>query len=101
MRADDAFAGIVAAPRRPAFASPQPGVGTLLYLAASAYFAIDLHLTVLESLYFVATTMFTVGYGDITPLTRHGGWTAIVVAIVIMGVGVTLGSRAEFGRRDG
>lgn len=66
-------------------------VGTLVYLAASLYFAIDLRLTFLEALYFVAATMFTVGYGDITPLTRHGGAAAIAVAIVIMGVGVTLG----------
>lgn len=67
------------------------GVGTILYFVASAYFAIDLHLTFLDALYFVAATMFTVGYGDITPYTRHGGWLSIVVAIVIMGVGVTLG----------
>lgn len=66
-------------------------VGTLIYIAASTYFAIDLHLTFLESLYFVAATMFTVGYGDITPVTRHGGWIAFAVAIAIMGVGVTLG----------
>lgn len=66
-------------------------VGALVYGAASAYFAIDLHLTGLEALYFVAATMFTVGYGDITPLTRHGGWPSLAVAIAIMGVGVTLG----------
>jgi len=65
--------------------------GTLIYFLASAYFTYDLHLTFLEGLYFVATTMFTVGYGDITPLTKHGGWGAIVAGIVIMGVGVTLG----------
>ncbi|HET9095801.1 MAG TPA: NAD-binding protein [Candidatus Baltobacteraceae bacterium] len=65
--------------------------GTLIYVAASAYFAADLHLTFLEALYFVAATMFTVGYGDITPLNRHGGSIAIGVAIAIMGVGVTLG----------
>lgn len=66
-------------------------VGTIVYLAASVYFAFALHLTFLEALYFVAATMFTVGYGDITPLGRHGGWTSIAVAIAIMGVGVTLG----------
>lgn len=65
--------------------------GTLVYIAASAYFAYDLHLTLLEAFYFVAATMFTVGYGDITPLNRHGGWPALAVAIVLMGVGVTLG----------
>lgn len=66
-------------------------VGTVVYFIASVYFTYDLHLTFLEGLYFVATTMFTVGYGDITPLTRHGGWGAIVAGIAIMGVGVTLG----------
>ena len=65
--------------------------GTVIYVIASIYFALDLHLTFLESLYFVAATMFTVGYGDITPYGRHGGAVAIVIAIVIMGVGVTLG----------
>ncbi|HET6895713.1 MAG TPA: NAD-binding protein [Candidatus Baltobacteraceae bacterium] len=66
-------------------------IGTFVYFLASAYFAYDLHLTFLEALYFVATTMFTVGYGDITPLARHGGWGSLVAGIVIMGVGVTLG----------
>ena len=65
--------------------------GTLIYIGASIFYAIDLHLSMLESLYFVAATMFTVGYGDITPLTRHGGRASIALAIAIMGVGVTLG----------
>jgi Trk K+ transport system NAD-binding subunit len=66
-------------------------LATLIYAAASTYYAYALHLTFLAAFYFVATTMFTVGYGDITPLTRHGSSIAIVVAIAIMGVGVTLG----------
>lgn len=66
-------------------------VGTLIYIAASMYYQADLHLTLLQSLYFVAATMFTVGYGDITPITRNGGPAAVAIAIVIMGVGVTLG----------
>lgn len=66
-------------------------VGTLVYIAASVYYAGDLHITFLESLYFVAATMFTVGYGDITPLTRHGGALSIALAILLMAVGVTLG----------
>jgi Trk K+ transport system NAD-binding subunit len=65
--------------------------GTILYILAGVYFANDLHITLLQSFYFVAATMFTVGYGDITPLTRHGGWPSIVVAILLMGAGVTLG----------
>jgi voltage-gated potassium channel Kch len=65
--------------------------GTIIYGIASAFYAFDLRISPLESLYFVAATMFTVGYGDITPLTRNGGWISIVLAIVMMGVGVTLG----------
>lgn len=66
-------------------------VGALLYTAATVYFIYELHLTPLESAYFVASTIFTVGYGDITPLTRHGGPFAMIVSIIVMGTGVTLG----------
>lgn len=66
-------------------------VGTVLYLAASVYFAVQLRITFLESLYFVAATMFTVGYGDITPYVRHAAWPAYVVAIAVMGMGVAIG----------
>lgn len=66
-------------------------VGTILYLGATAYFVFAMHLTAIESLYFVAATMFTVGYGDITPFTRHAAWPAYAIAIGVMGVGVTIG----------
>lgn len=67
------------------------GFGTLLYFVAVLYFMVDLHITFVESLYFVAATMFTVGYGDITPYTRHAGWFAFIVAIGVMGMGVAIG----------
>lgn len=67
------------------------GIGTLLFFAASWYFAGAMHITLLESLYFVAETMFTVGYGDITPYVRHAGWLAYVIAILVMAIGVTVG----------
>ena len=65
--------------------------GLLLFFLASAFFAIDLRVTPLEAFYFVAATMFTVGYGDITPYTHHGSWLSYVVAIGVMGMGVTIG----------
>lgn len=65
--------------------------GLLIYLGSSIYFARDLRLGFLQSMYFVAATMFTVGYGDITPLTRDGSPASIALAIAVMGVGVTLG----------
>lgn len=65
--------------------------GIVLYFASTVYFAYTLRLTFVEAMYFVAATMFTVGYGDITPYTRHAGELAYIVAIAIMGVGVTLG----------
>lgn len=67
------------------------GVALLVFVAAALYFELSLHLTPLESMYFVAATMFTVGYGDITPYVRHGPWASYVVAIVVMGMGVSLG----------
>lgn len=65
--------------------------GTLAYIAASFYFAAQLHVPLLQAFYFVAATMFTVGYGDITPHTQHGAWHTYVVAIGVMAVGVVFG----------
>jgi voltage-gated potassium channel Kch len=44
--------------------------GIVSYLAFSVYFAFALHLNPIAALYFVLTTMTTVGYGDITPCTH-------------------------------
>ena len=70
--------------------------GAMLYVAFVAYFASAMHLNVLASMYYVLTTMTTVGYGDITPC--HGcaltaSWTAdapLIVAMLTMLVGVLL-----------
>jgi len=67
------------------------GAGLLLYACATLYFMSAMHLSPIESLYFVAATMFTVGYGDITPHTRNAQWPAYLAAIGVMGVGVTIG----------
>ncbi|MHB8176996.1 MAG: NAD-binding protein [Vulcanimicrobiaceae bacterium] len=42
-------------------------VSAMLYLAFVVYFAFALHLNWVEAMYFVTTTMTTVGYGDIAP----------------------------------
>ncbi|MEO9171262.1 MAG: NAD-binding protein [Candidatus Baltobacteraceae bacterium] len=48
-------------------------LGTLaLYALFVAFFVWNLHLNVLASMYFVTTTMATVGYGDITPCLHCG-----------------------------
>ena len=65
--------------------------GIVLYFLATLYFQNALRISYVESLYFVATTMFTVGYGDITPITRHASWHALLAAIAVMAIGVTVG----------
>jgi Trk K+ transport system NAD-binding subunit len=63
----------------------------LLFIAGSLYFTFAMHLTAVEAMYFTAATMFTVGYGDITPLRSHAGDAALLVAIAVMGGGITIG----------
>lgn len=65
--------------------------GIVLYFLAAFYFQGTLRISFLESLYFVAATMFTVGYGDITPYTRHAAPGAFWASIAIMAIGVTIG----------
>lgn len=65
--------------------------GTLLFIAATIYFMARMRLTFIEAMYFTTSTMLTVGYGDITPYTRHAGTAALLVAIVVMLTGVIVG----------
>lgn len=60
----------------------------LLVIAFTAYFARALHLRPLDSLYFVWTTMLTVGYGDIS--LRDASDTAKIVGMGLMFVGAAL-----------
>ncbi|HUA08078.1 MAG TPA: NAD-binding protein [Candidatus Acidoferrales bacterium] len=72
------------------------GLGLVMYLLFSIYFAIALHINPLAALYFVMTTMTTVGYGDITPCTNCTGSlgpaqiATLLVAMCTMLVGVTI-----------
>ena len=66
-------------------------LGTLLFFAATVYFQAALRISFIEALYFVAATMFTVGYGDITPYTRHAPPYAFLAAVAVMAIGVTIG----------
>lgn len=65
--------------------------GLILFFGVASYFAYSLHLNYVQALYFTASTMLTVGYGDITPYNRHAGTFNLVVAILIMFAGVTAG----------
>ncbi|MGB8265105.1 MAG: NAD-binding protein [Candidatus Velthaea sp.] len=60
----------------------------VLYVLSVIYFAYALHKDWLTSLYFVNSTVTTVGYGDITPLKAGRG--AMLVANGIMFAGVAL-----------
>jgi voltage-gated potassium channel Kch len=68
-----------------------------LYLIFSIYFAFALHLSPIAALYFVMTTMTTVGYGDITPCVipctqafPTGQAVSLLFAMLTMLVGVTI-----------
>jgi len=60
----------------------------LLVIAFTAYFARALELRAMDALYFVWTTMLTVGYGDIS--LRHASDTAKLVGMGLMVVGTAL-----------
>ncbi len=68
-----------------------------VYVIFSIYFAFALHLNPIAAMYFVMTTMTTVGYGDITPCvtpcTRAippAQAISLIVAMLTMLVGVTI-----------
>ncbi|MBV9272204.1 MAG: NAD-binding protein [Candidatus Eremiobacteraeota bacterium] len=62
--------------------------GLIVYFASSLYFMAVLHISFLAASYFVAETMTTVGYGDITP--TRGGVVAVVFSILLMFAGVAI-----------
>lgn len=66
----------------------------VLYALFVAFFMWNLHLNVLTAMYFVTTTMATVGYGDITPCLHCAAHPTLnelmgmLVAIAVMVVGI-------------
>ena len=73
------------------------GTALVLYLLFSIYFAFALHLNPIAALYFVMTTMTTVGYGDISPCVKPcpevyspGEAVSLLVAMTTMLAGVTI-----------
>jgi Trk K+ transport system NAD-binding subunit len=72
--------------------------GVVMYLIFSIYFAVALHINPLAALYFVMTTMTTVGYGDITPCGGANCYQALtsplaaslIVDMLTMLVGITI-----------
>jgi len=59
------------------------------FAVSTVYFAFALHKDPLTSAYFVATTMTTVGYGDITPLDAGALAKLFAMAIMVGGVAFT------------
>jgi Trk K+ transport system NAD-binding subunit len=60
----------------------------VVFFVSTLFFMWRLHMGFLESAYFVAATMTTVGYGDITPV--RGGSPAVVVSIFVMFAGIAI-----------
>ncbi|HVA34346.1 MAG TPA: NAD-binding protein [Candidatus Baltobacteraceae bacterium] len=72
------------------------GGSLALYAAFVAFFAFDMHWNVPATMYYVLTTMTTVGYGDLTPCAgcavgppTLGHAIPLLVAMLVMLVGVT------------
>ncbi len=71
--------------------------GLILYVCFSIYFAWMLKLNPVASLYYVMTTMTTVGYGDVTPCKNcmsasipPGEVASLFVAMFVMLVGIVI-----------
>ena len=63
------------------------GVGTILTLVSASVFIFKqaLHISALEALYFVISTITTVGYGDITPLGRSEWVIGYGILLMLLG----------------
>ena len=64
--------------------------GAAVAIIAVFYFMWALHLDIVRSLYYVITTMATVGYGDITPVINKGPLTSFFAAMFIMVSGIAI-----------
>lgn len=59
----------------------------IIYIISNVYIFKELqHVSTFESLYWVISTITTVGYGDITPIS----WITKTMAMILMVVGVAV-----------
>ena len=64
--------------------------GAAIFVLAVVYFMFALHLDFVRALYYVTTTMATVGYGDITPVVNKGPVLSFFGAMFIMLSGIAI-----------
>jgi len=64
--------------------------GVAIFVVATLYFMWALHLDIVRALYYVLTTMATVGYGDITPVVNKGPMHSFFAAMFIMLSGIAI-----------
>jgi voltage-gated potassium channel Kch len=60
--------------------------GFIVFLAATDFFAAELHLDPVTAAYFVTETMTTVGYGDITPMKAGAFAKVFTMLLMLSGV---------------
>ena len=61
---------------------------SILIIGTVSFSAIE-NVSLADAFYFIITTISTVGYGDVHPITQSG--KILVILIIILGVGTFLG----------
>lgn len=80
------------------------GVTTVLLLSGTLFYAHVEHFTYLDALYFSFTTLTTIGYGDIYPVTAVGKIFTMAYSVIGLGVmgsflAVVVKKLSQFDRR--